>query len=127
MNDQWIVPAFTVLPITFPASTVSIASSAALFDASDVVVPLATTLSTLVDTVFDVSTSDTLSVPLVARPALVSASDAAALSPPASVITGASFVPVIVIVTVDVPLAGVPLLSVAFTVYVRISVSPAAR
>jgi hypothetical protein len=92
------------------------ALSAVLSEASDVVVPLATTLNTLGATVFDVSTSPTLSVPLVVRPAFVSGKVAAALSPEPTVITGASFVPVMVTVTVSVSFAGAPLLSTALTV-----------
>ena len=106
----------TVLAITLPLSTDSIALSAVLSDASEVVVPLATTLSTLVATVFKVSTSLTLSVPLVLRPAFASATVSAALLPVLTVITGLSFAPVIVTVTVSVSFAGVPLLSTTLTV-----------
>ena len=55
----------------------------------------------------------TVSVPLAVRAALVSVR--LAVSGPAA-ITGASLVPVMVIVTVTVSLAGVPLLSVTVTV-----------
>ena len=72
-----------------------------------------------------VSTSPTVSVPAPVSGSFVSLRSA--VSGP-SVITGASFVPVIVIVTVSVSLRGVVgSSSTAFTVYSRINVSPAAR
>ena len=64
------------------------------------VVPVATTDTTVGVTLSDRSTSTTVSVPEVASAALVSASVSAALSPPPTVITGPSLVPVIVIITV---------------------------
>ena len=121
------VPLLVVLVITLPAFTVSIAFRAALSEVSELVVPVATTLNTLGATVFEVSTSLTLSVPLVLKAVSVSLSVLAALSLPTTLMTGASLEPVMLTVTVSVAVAGVPLLSVALTVYCRISVSPAAK
>ena len=81
-------------------ATLNIASSAASFGAAGSLrldVPLTTRLSTLAVTVSAVSTSVTVRLPLALRPASVSAR-AAVSGPP--VITGASFVPLIVMTTV---------------------------
>ena len=64
------------------------------------VVPEATTEHTVGVTASDRSRSITVSVPEIASAALVSASVSAALSPAPTVMTGASLVPVMVIVTV---------------------------
>ena len=66
-------------------------------------------------------------MPEVVRVALVSGIVAAAMFPEPMVIVGASFVPVMVMITLRVPLVGAPLESVARTTYVRTSCSPAAR
>ena len=83
--------------------------------------PVITRLSTEAVTRPLVSTSETVSVPVPVKAALVSARSA--VSGPL-VIAGASLVPVMVMVTVSVSLAAV---SSALTVYVNIRVSPVAR
>ena len=62
--------------------------------------PVATTASTLVETVSVTSESDTVNVPVTLNAASVSVRGSDALSPPPTLITGASFAPVTVIVTV---------------------------
>ena len=80
------------------------------------VAPALTTDTTEVETVLVVSRSVTDSVPEVLSPALVSVNALASLLPAPSVISGASLVPVMVMVTVLSALAGLALLSVARTV-----------
>ena len=82
--------------------------SSALVDVSPVVTPLATTDSTDVDTVLLVSTSVRVSVPVVDRGVSVSRIPAVSLSPLPTVMSGASFVPIIVIVTVSVSVPPLP-------------------
>ena len=84
------MPVVAVLVTTVLGSfTVSIASRAASFEPSPVVVPpLETEGTTLTVTVFAVSRSSTESVPLVVKPALVSVSVAVAVSPWRRVIAG---------------------------------------
>ena len=111
------MPVVAVAPMTVCAGslevapfTENIARSAALSDGSPAVTPLAATETTRTVTVSVSSTSPTLRVPLAASAASVSVSVSAVLSPPAIVIAGASFTPVMVIVTGRVampPLASV--------------------
>ena len=103
--------------------TLSIASSASLVRPP--VVPDTTTPLTAELIVSDVSASVTVRVPDVVRPALVSAIVALAVSVPTTAITGASLVPVRVMVTVSVALA--PNSSVTLTVKLSVVLAPSAR
>ncbi len=105
-NAQWIVPVVCVLSITFPASTVNMACSVALAGCPMLgPVPLASTDTTDGATVFVTSRSVTVRVPLVDNATSLSVNAAAAESDVPTVITGASFTPVTVIVSVAVSLA----------------------
>ena len=88
LKVQLIVPV-VALPVA-AIEAESMAASAASFGASPAVVPLATTEWTATATVATPSPSETVSVPLVARPAFVSARVSAALSPEPREIAGAS-------------------------------------
>ena len=78
----------------------SIPRSWALLGINPVVSPPTETDMMFVDTVLVMSTSERVSVPEVERPALVSGNTTKALSPGPMEITGASFVPFIVMVKV---------------------------
>ena len=90
-------------------------------------VPPATTLLTATLTVSFRSASVRLKVPLVLNPALVSVSPPVALSEPWTEMSGASLLPVMVMVTVCKSVPALALLSVPVSVYVNTRVSPWAR
>ena len=101
-----------VLPMTLPASTVSMASKLALLTLKPVVVPLATTLKVLAATVLLTSRSITLSVPAAVSLAFVSVRVTLALSPLPMLISGVSLVAETVTVKVAAVLVARPSLAV---------------
>ena len=110
-----MVPEVVVLPMMVAGElSESMARSAASFALRPAVVPVAATDCSDTRTVLERSGSVTDRVPLALSAESVSVSGASARSVPATRISGASLVPVIVTVTDTTSLAGAPFESMTF-------------